>query len=284
MESEAGVQKIRVGCLGLGNMGSGIAENILRAGFEVTVFDVRPEARNRLQQLGAKSAESPAEAARDVSVLTVTVLNDQQVRQVLLGEDGAASVLPPGAVVIVHSTVSPHICRELAEVLAVRGVQLIDAPVSGGASAADGGALTLMIGGQEDAVTAAAPVLEVVSRERFHVGPVGTGQIAKLVNNLMGIVNRVAVGEGLALARAAGLREDAMLGVLRASSGNSWQVEHWRDMQEVARDSTTGAEGMAQMAKKDLGLAHRLGDELGIAMPMTAQAYENTAALFSAIG
>jgi 2-hydroxy-3-oxopropionate reductase len=193
-------------------------------------------------------------------------------------------VLPPGAVVIVHSTVSPHICRELAEVLAARGVQLIDAPVSGGASAADGGALTLMIGGQEDAVTAAAPVLEVISRERFHVGPVGTGQIAKLVNNLMGIVNRVAVGEGLALARAAGLREDAMLGVLRASSGNSWQVEHWRDMQEVARDSTTGAQGMAQMAKKDLGLAHRLGDELGIAMPMTAQAYENTATLFSAIG
>jgi 3-hydroxyisobutyrate dehydrogenase-like beta-hydroxyacid dehydrogenase len=284
MESEARVQKIRVGCLGLGNMGSGIAENILRAGFEVTVFDIRPEARDRLAQLGAKSAESPAEAARDASLLTVTVLNDEQVRQVLVGEDGAASVLPPGAVVIVHSTVSPHICRELAEVLAARGVQLIDAPVSGGASAADGGALTLMIGGQEDAVAAAAPVLEVVSRERFHVGPVGTGQIAKLVNNLMGIVNRVAVGEGLALARAAGLREDAMLGVLRASSGNSWQVEHWRDMQEVARDSTTGAEGMAQMAKKDLGLAHRLGDELGIAMPMTAQAYENTAALFSAIG
>jgi 3-hydroxyisobutyrate dehydrogenase-like beta-hydroxyacid dehydrogenase len=284
MESEARVQKIRVGCLGLGNMGSGIAENILRAGFEVTVFDIRPEARDRLAQLGAKSAESPAEAARDVSLLTVTVLNDEQVRQVLVGEHGAASVLPPGAVVIVHSTVSPHICRELAEVLAARGVQLIDAPVSGGASAADGGALTLMIGGQEDAVTAAAPVLEVVSRERFHVGPVGTGQIAKLVNNLIGIVNRVAVGEGLGLARAAGLREDAMLGVLRASSGNSWQVEHWRDMQEVARDSTTGAEGMAQMAKKDLGLAHRLGDELGIAMPMTAQAYENTAALFSAIG
>jgi 3-hydroxyisobutyrate dehydrogenase-like beta-hydroxyacid dehydrogenase len=284
MESEARVQKIRVGCLGLGNMGSGIAENILRAGFEVTVFDIRPEARDRLAQLGAKSAESPAEAARDASLLTVTVLNDEQVRQVLVGEDGAASVLPPGAVVIVHSTVSPHICRELAEVLAARGVQLIDAPVSGGASAADGGALTLMIGGQEDAVAAAAPVLEVVSRERFHVGPVGTGQIAKLVNNLMGIVNRVAVGEGLALARAAGLREDAMLGVLRASSGNSWQVEHWRDMQEVARDSTTGAQGMAQMAKKDLGLAHRLGDELGIAMPMTAQAYENTAALFSAIG
>jgi 3-hydroxyisobutyrate dehydrogenase-like beta-hydroxyacid dehydrogenase len=284
MESEARVQKIRVGCLGLGNMGSGIAENILRAGFEVTVFDIRPEARDRLAQLGAKSAESPAEAARDVSLLTVTVLNDEQVRQVLVGDHGAASVLPPGAVVIVHSTVSPHICRELAEVLAARGVQLIDAPVSGGASAADGGALTLMIGGQEDAVTAAAPVLEVISRERFHVGPVGTGQIAKLVNNLMGIVNRVAVGEGLALARAAGLREDAMLGVLRASSGNSWQVEHWRDMQEVARDSTTGAQGMAQMAKKDLGLAHRLGDELGIAMPMTAQAYENTAALFSAIG
>jgi 3-hydroxyisobutyrate dehydrogenase-like beta-hydroxyacid dehydrogenase len=100
----------------------------------------------------------------------------------------------------------------------------------------------------------------------------------------MGIVNRVAVGEGLALARAAGLREEAMLGVLRASSGNSWQVEHWREMQAVARDSTTGAEGMAQMAKKDLALAYGLGDELGVAMPMATEAYKNTAALFSATG
>lgn len=284
MECEACVPKIRVGCLGLGNMGSGIAENIVREGFDVTVFDIRPEARNRLQQLGAKSAESPAQAARDALLLTVTVLDDEQVRHVLLGEDGAASVLPPGAVVIVHSTVSPQTCRQLAEVLAKRGVHLIDAPVSGGASAADRGTLTLMIGGKDDAVAAATPVLEAVSRERFHVGPIGTGQIAKLVNNLMGIVNRVAVGEGLALARAAGLREEAMLGLLGASSGNSWQVEHWRDMQEVARESTTGAAGMAQMAKKDLALAYSLGDKLGVAMPMTTQAYANAAALFSATG
>jgi len=284
MESEARVQTIRVGCLGLGNMGSGIAENILRAGFEVAAFDIRPEARNRLSQLGAKAAQSPAEAARDAALLTVTVLNDEQVRHVLLGDDGAASALAPGAVVIVHSTVSPQTCEQIAAVLAERDVHLIDAPISGGASAAGDGTLTLMIGGTDEAVAAATPVLEAISRERFHVGPVGTGQIAKLVNNLMGIVNRVAVGEGLALARAAGLREDAMLGVLRASSGNSWQVEHWRDMQAVARDSTTGAEGMAQMAKKDLALAYRLGDELGVAMPMAAEAYKNTAALFSATG
>jgi 3-hydroxyisobutyrate dehydrogenase-like beta-hydroxyacid dehydrogenase len=284
MESEARVQKIRVGCLGLGNMGSGIAENILRAGFEVTAFDIRPEARNRLARLGAKSAESPAEAARDARLLTVTVLNDGQVRHVLLGEDGAASVLAAGAVVIVHSTVSPQTCEQLATALAEKGVHVIDAPISGGGSAADDGTLTLMIGGTDEALDAATPVLEAISRERFHVGPVGTGQIAKLVNNLMGIVNRAAVGEGLALARAAGLREEAMLGVLRASSGNSWQVEHWRDMQAVARESTTGAEGMAQMAKKDLALAYRLGNELGVAMPMAVEAYKNTAALFSATG
>jgi 3-hydroxyisobutyrate dehydrogenase-like beta-hydroxyacid dehydrogenase len=265
-------------------MGSGIAENILRAGFEVTAFDIRPEARDRIQRLGAKSAESPAEAARDASLLTVTVLNDEQVREVLLGEHGAAHMLTSGAVVIVHSTVSPHTCQQLASVLGERGIQLIDAPISGGASAADRGTLTLMIGGQDDAVTAATPVLEVVSTQRFHVGPVGAGQVAKLVNNLMGIVNRVAVGEGLALARAAGLREDAMLGVLQASSGNSWQVEHWREMQEIARNSTTGAAGMAEMAKKDLTLAYKLGDELNVAMPMTVQAHANTAALFSAIG
>jgi 3-hydroxyisobutyrate dehydrogenase-like beta-hydroxyacid dehydrogenase len=278
------VSSVRVGCIGLGNMGAGIAENIVRAGFAVRVFDIREQARRRLADAGAEQALTPAQAAEDAAVLAVTVLNDAQVDEVLFGADGAAAALPAGAVVVVHSTVSPYTCQRIAATLAERGVHLVDAPISGGQAAAENGRLTLMIGGEDAAVKAAEPVLEAVSAQRFHVGGVGAGQVAKLVNNLMGVVNRIVAAEGLELARAAGLREDAVLELLQVSSGNSWQIEHWRDMQQVARVSTTGPEGMAFMAKKDLGLALELGKELGLDLTITEKAKEKTEAMFSANG
>jgi 3-hydroxyisobutyrate dehydrogenase-like beta-hydroxyacid dehydrogenase len=271
----------RIGCIGLGNMGRGIALNLVKAGFEVTAYDIREEAREQLRQAGAKSAATPAGAAADAAVLTITVLNDAQVDEVLLGDAGALDSLDSGAVVVIHSTVKPRMCVRLATALSKRGVSFVDAPISGGAGAADDGTLTLMIGGGDDAVAACRPALEAVSARRFHVGGVGAGQTAKLVNNLMGIVNRIAVAEGLALARAVGLREEAVLDLIGVSSGNSWQVEHWRDMQAIARQSTTGAEGMALMAKKDLGLALELAGEFAVALPVTTLAFQNTGALFT---
>jgi 3-hydroxyisobutyrate dehydrogenase-like beta-hydroxyacid dehydrogenase len=243
----------------------------------------RREHRSRRLR-GAEQALTPAQAAEDAAVLAVTVLNDAQVDEVLFGADGAAAALPAGAVVVVHSTVSPYTCQRIAATLAERGVHLVDAPISGGQAAAENGRLTLMIGGEDAAVKAAEPVLEAVSAQRFHVGGVGAGQVAKLVNNLMGVVNRIVAAEGLELARAAGLREDAVLELLQVSSGNSWQIEHWRDMQQVARVSTTGPEGMAFMAKKDLGLALELGKELGLDLTITEKAKEKTEAMFSANG
>jgi 3-hydroxyisobutyrate dehydrogenase-like beta-hydroxyacid dehydrogenase len=274
----------RAGCIGLGNMGGHIAENILRAGFELTVFDVRAEALARLESLGAQVAGSPEELGAKVDVVVVTVLNDAQVENVLLGPHGALGALAPDSGIIIHSTVSPATCRRVAAEAELRSVVVVDAPISGGEGAARSGTLTLMIGGSEAAVSRCEPLLEAVSAARFHVGDIGAGEVAKLVNNLLGIVNRIGVGEGLALARKAGLREDVVIDLLKVSTGNSWQVEHWREMQEVAAASTTGPEGMAAMAKKDLGLALQLATELGIDLPVTIIAHDQTAPLFSEDG
>jgi 3-hydroxyisobutyrate dehydrogenase-like beta-hydroxyacid dehydrogenase len=274
----------KVGCIGLGNMGGGIAANIIKAGYNTTVFDIRTEAMSRFRELGAATAATPADAGRDASILCVTVLNDADLESALLGDDGALGTMPAGSVVVVHSTIAPDTCRRMSAAAARTGVRFVDAPISGGAEAAADGTLTLMIGGADEVVATCAGVFDAISARRFHVGGVGAGQIAKLVNNLMSIVNRIAVGEGLALARKGDLREDTVLDLLRASSGNSWQVEHWRSMQAVASTSTTGAEGMAAMARKDLGLVLELAREYQLAVPLTEISYDNTDALFTENG
>jgi 3-hydroxyisobutyrate dehydrogenase-like beta-hydroxyacid dehydrogenase len=278
------MNKQRLGCIGLGNMGAHIARNLVKADFDVTVFDVRPAACEPLRSLGARVASSPADLATNVDVLTVTVLDDVQVNDVLLGRRGALASMRAGSVIVIHSTVSPKTCQEVAAAAAVRSVAVVDAPISGGEGAARSGTLTLMIGGSDAAVASCAPVLEAVSEARFHVGDVGAGQAAKLVNNLMGVVNRIVVGEALYLARSAGLHEDIVLDLVKSSTGNSWQVEHWRDMQAIAAASTTGAAGMGAMGKKDLGLAMKLAASLDVSLPVTEMAYEHTAALFTENG
>jgi 3-hydroxyisobutyrate dehydrogenase len=276
-----------VGCIGLGNIGAGIAANVVTAGFDLRVFDMRPEPVERLVSMGAHPAPSATGAAAGVDVLLVAVLDDAQVQAVLLGDDGqpgALSGMAAGGVVVVHSTVSPPTCRRLAAEARQRGLDLIDAPVSGGAAAAADGTLTLIVGGRAQSLDVCRPVLEAFSSAVFHVGDVGAGQVAKLVNNLLGIMSRVVVAEGMALARAAGLDEDAVLEVVRASTGNSWQVEHWRDMQEIAARSTTGPEGMAAMAEKDLALALALAGEFAVDLPVSRVGRHQTADLFGPFG
>src|SRR5258708_40210881 len=126
------MDELRIGCIGLGNMGSGIAENVARAGFDLAVFDVRPEAAQRIGSLGARVAASPMDVAADADIVTVTVLNDAQVDEVLFGERGATNSMHPGAVVVIHSTVSPAPCPEVAERVRTKSLKVVDAPSTGG--------------------------------------------------------------------------------------------------------------------------------------------------------
>jgi 3-hydroxyisobutyrate dehydrogenase-like beta-hydroxyacid dehydrogenase len=274
----------RVGCIGLGNMGAHLAEHVIAAGFDVGVFDIRPSVLEHFRALGADVDRSPAALASEVDVLTVTVVDDAQVVDVLVGSYGVLERLRPGAVVVNHSTVSPATCERLAGAAAAHSVAVVDAPLSGGQAAARDGTLTLMVGGTAEAVDACAPVLDAVSARRFHVGGVGAGQVAKLVNNIMGLVNRIVAAEALGLARAAGLDEDALIELVRSSTGNSWQIERWREVQALAAGSTTGPAGMARMAEKDLQLALSAAAALQVPLPLTEAALTHTERMFTEQG
>lgn len=270
----------RIGCVGLGNMGAGMAENLLRAGFHVGVHDVRPEVSDRFRRLGARTAASPAELAAWCDVLTVTVVDEQQVRAVLYGADGALDALKPGCVVIIHSTISPAACESIAADAELLGVQVLDAAISGGQALAEAGELTLMVGGSEEVVARCSGLFDAISAQRFYVGPIGSGQAAKIINNVMGLVNRIVAGEAIRLAGRAGVDLQTVVEIVSASTGDSWQVRNWEAMTRIAAGSTTGADGMGRMAEKDLRLALDLAAVLHVDMPVTAIAMENAADTF----
>jgi L-threonate 2-dehydrogenase len=187
----------KIGFIGLGAMGFGMAASLCRAGFDITGHDVRQEAMDRLVGRGGASARTPAEAARGARLLFVMVVNDAQVEAVLFGDNGAAAALPAGATVVLSSTVPAGFVRELAARLGERGLHLLDAPVSGGAVAAENGELTIMASGAPEAFAAADPALEACARTVYRLGDApGIGSSVKAVNQLLAGVNLVTAAEG----------------------------------------------------------------------------------------
>jgi len=188
--------------------------------------------------------------------------------------------LKPGCVVIIHSTISPAACESIAADAEPLGLQVLDAAISGGQAVAQAGELTLMIGGSEEVAARCSPVFEAISAQRFYVGPIGSGQAAKVINNVMGLVNRIVAREAIRLAGRAGVDLQTVLEIVSASTGDSWQVRHWEAVTRTAAGSTTGADGMDRMAEKDLGLALDLAALLHVDMPVTAIAIENATGMF----
>jgi 3-hydroxyisobutyrate dehydrogenase-like beta-hydroxyacid dehydrogenase len=247
-----------------------MATNVVRAGFELVVFDVRPEAYAPLEALGAKGASSPREVAERADVVLVNVLNDAQVRGVLLGDDGVLGALRPGATVVVHSTIDPATCRELAEEAARHQIGFLDAPFSGGTAAAESGNLTLMVGGATEALDRCRPVLGAMAANIFHVGGPGMGEAAKITNNAVLAVILEATHEGLGLSRASGIDDDVMLSILCASAGDSWVARNWRAIEQTTATYPGGARGMADLVTKDLKLALAIAHDVGVPLPAVA--------------
>jgi 3-hydroxyisobutyrate dehydrogenase-like beta-hydroxyacid dehydrogenase len=207
-----------VGVAGLGNLGLPLATTLVRAGWDLAVLDTVPERAEPLVALGAKAVpDAGALAERDVLVLTVP--DDAAVEQVL---DAYLTADRPGRAVVVHSTVLPQTAKRLAEVAAARGVDLIDAPVSGGAERAASGTLTVMVGGDAAAVERLRPLLDAVGDPVLHVGPVGAGAAAKLANHLTMFANLAGVYEAIDFATAHGVATEALLAALETSLGDSW--------------------------------------------------------------
>ena len=265
-------QDTKIGFIGLGAMGFGMAASLCRAGFAVTGHDLRQEAMDRLAELGGARAAGAADAARGARLLFVMVVNDAQVEAVLFGERGAAAVLPAGATVVLSSTVPAGFVRALAGRLAERGLQLLDAPVSGGAVAAEKGELTIMASGPPAAFAAADPALEACARTVYRLGDApGIGSSIKAVNQLLAGINLVSAAEGMAFGVALGADPKVLYEVIRGAAGGSWmfdnRVPHMLDDDYTPRSA-------CDIWVKDLGMVLGIGRDLRMPLPMAAAAFQ----------
>jgi 3-hydroxyisobutyrate dehydrogenase len=265
-------QDMRIGFIGLGAMGFGMAASLCRAGFAVAGYDVRKEAVARLAQLGGNGAAGPDEAARSAKLLFVMVVNDAQVEQVLFGQRGAAAALSEGATVVLCSTLPAGFVRALGERLAERGLHLLDAPVSGGAVAAEKGELTIMASGPPQAFAAADPALEACARAVHRLGAApGIGSSIKAVNQLLAGVNLVSAAEGMAFGVALGADPEVLYEVIRGAAGGSWMFDN-RVPHMLADDYAP--KSACDIWVKDLGMVLGIGQDLRMPLPMAAAAFQ----------
>ncbi|MBB4789494.1 NAD(P)-dependent oxidoreductase [Streptomyces nodosus] len=261
---------MRIGFIGLGNMGRHMARHLIQAGHQVTVHDSRPEAAAEHVTLGAVWAETPAQCASDAEVLVTMLPNPRTVEDVLL-RGGGAEALPPGALWIDMSTSTPAAAdRVAAEVLDRRGVRRLDAPVSGMARGAEAGTLQIFAGGSDDDFRTALPVLRVMGdAERIlHVGPLGAGYTVKLMINLLWFSHLTASSEVLAMGVKAGVDLGMLRDALLASPAASNFLEH--DILCVLDDGDYDDSFAMALACKDLGLAVDLGRDLGVSTELSA--------------
>lgn len=257
----------RIAFIGLGVMGQRMARHLVRAGHDVTVFNrTHARASQFVEAHGGRLAETPAEAARNATLVLICVGNDEHVRAVTMGTQGALEGLAPGGLIIDHSTVSAELARELSQVALAHGCGAIDAPVSGGEAGAEAGTLTVMAGGREEDFERALPVLRAYSRHARLLGPSGSGQLAKMVNQICIAGLLQGLSEGLAFAERAGLDPSAVVDVISKGAAQSWQMEHRHaTMIEGVFDFGFAVDWM----RKDLGLALDEARRNGASLPVT---------------
>lgn len=259
---------MKVAFLGLGVMGFPMARHLAAAGHEVAVHN-RTDARAErfVAAHGGRAAASAAEAARGAEVVFACVGNDDDVRQVTLGAGGAFAGMSRGSLFVDHTTTSARLAREVDAAARERGLGFLDAPVSGGQSGAENGVLTVMAGGEPDAYEAARPVVACYARTFALLGPAGSGQLAKMVNQICvaGLVEGLA--EGLHFARAAGLDPQAVIDVIGKGAAQSWQMDN-RHASMLAGHYEHGF--AVDWMRKDLGFAIDEARRNGAHLPLTA--------------
>lgn len=257
-----------VGFIGLGQMGFGMAANLLKAGHDVLAYDVAAEPLARFVALGGRAARHPAQIGAECQSAMVMVVSGAQVDAVLSGRDGLLDTMT-GGTVMVCSTIALSELLPLAERARARGVAMIDCPVSGGVSGATAGTLTLLCGGDLADVEAQRPFLDAVSANVFHLGPLGAGLVGKLANNLIIGIGRLAVGEAFAMAKQAGVPLDRLYHTLRTCTADSWMLRSLEGA--ILRGEHPPA---TFLGLKDLTAAVESGRSVHQAMPVTSLARE----------
>jgi 3-hydroxyisobutyrate dehydrogenase-like beta-hydroxyacid dehydrogenase len=261
------IHERQIGIVGVGNMGGAIARSMLRGGFRLSAFDARPEAVHELADLGATAADSLASLAEKSDVISVVVVSDEQVRDV--GRT-IIDTAREGTVVLVHSTVRPSTVVDLAADAEPRGIRVLDVSVNGGNEKAGRGMLTLMVGGDDETVAYLHPLLESFGENIFHMGPVGSGVVAKLINNLIALGSYALQLEGMRLAAAYGLQEDMVATAVIASMGDNRGIRTWgRHDRKRALRLAQGTDWSERMGR-DLEEAAIAAGLHGITLPVTS--------------
>lgn len=260
-----------IGFIGLGTMGAPMARRLLTHNHAVTVWARRPEAMAPLLATGAAAGDSPARVAAASDIVVTMVIDTKAVEDVILGEHGIAHGARPGALVIDHSTIDPEGTRRIARQLEARGVEMLDAPVSGGGIAAEAGTLSIMAGGSEAAFERGRPVLACYAKNIVHIGPSGAGQIAKACNQICTIVNQLGAAEAMLLAQRSGVDpnrvKEALMGGFAASRMLELQAPKM-----IARNFEGKVE--SRLHHKDIHIVLELAQALGIELPASAAAAE----------
>lgn len=257
----------KVAFIGLGVMGFPMAGHLASKGHDVVVYNrTSAKAAKWCETYAGRAAPTPAEASADRDIVFSCVGNDDDLREVMYGNEGIVSSIPESGIIVDHTTASATVAREIHERAAERSVHFLDAPVSGGEAGAVNGQLTVMLGGDADVVQRASPVLESYAKAVTHVGPVGAGQLAKMVNQICiaGILQ--GLSEGLAFAKRAGLDPALLIEAISAGAAQSWQMENrWETMVKGEFNFGFAVDWM----RKDLGIALEEAQKNGASLEMT---------------
>ena len=262
----------KVGLIGVGNMGMGMSRNILKAGHELTVYDVRPEPLETLAKEGARAAASPREVGTAADNVFTMVLNVDQVKAALLGEEGLLAGLKPGSTVICTATIGRSQVIEVAELVTAKGIHIVDAPVSGGAPGAAAGTLTMMVSAPKETFKASKPVLEAVGRDIYHVGEeAGMGQTVKSALAVLIGTTYAGIFEALTLAVKAGVKPEMLRDVVSTSVVGNFL---FRDTTENILERNFKGQSNIGTMYKDLSLAKNMANDCGVPLFAASAAFE----------
>ena len=265
-------KKQAVGVIGLGSMGIGVARTLVKKGFDVHAFDVRPDVTQAFAKEGGIAAKSPAEVGRNASVIIILVVNADQTNEVLFGKDGAVGTLAKGSVVVASSTVAPEFAIDLGKRLEAKGLLLIDAPVSGGAGRAARGELSIMGSGSKAAFKKAAAVLKAIAIKVYELGDdAGTGSKVKMINQLLAGVHIAAAAEAIALGIRTGADPKVIYEVISNSAGSSWMFQN--RVPHVLEGDYTPLSAV-NIFVKDLGIVLDSAKKMAFPLPLTAAAHQ----------
>jgi 3-hydroxyisobutyrate dehydrogenase len=263
--------KESIGFIGLGIMGGSMTRNLLKAGFDLCVWNRTSSRMTPLAEAGAAVGSSPADVAARSDILIICVSDTPDVEEVILGKQGAIHGARAGLLVIDCSTISPEATRRIATRLQEKGVAFLDAPVSGGSEGAAKGTLSIMVGGDAAQFERAGPVFQAMGKTITHVGEVGDGQTVKLVNQILVVGTMLAVSEALLFAQAGGLNLQKTLEAVGSGAAASWMLNN-RGPQVIQRDWRPGF--TVDLQQKDLRLVLEAADQMGIPLPATALIFQ----------